>query len=189
MDDGRAPARDSRRSALSIAAIACAVVSLGGGCGPSAGPPLSRVASRRQIAAFDYLAVDGSRLSSESTRGRVTVIALVTTYDLASQVVLRELTELIHTTSPRFNAGVIVLEPPRNAPLAQAYADTLELPFPLALADAATLEGRGPFGAVNEVPTLVVLDPKGAETWRHTGAVPVGTIRDALGRALTGQRR
>jgi hypothetical protein len=164
-----------------MAALACSVASLG--CGPAAGPPLSRIASPRQIVAFDYIAIDGSHLSSESTRHRVTIMALVTTYDLASQVVLREMVELIHTQSPRFNAGVIVLEPPRNAPLAQAFAETLELPFPVALADAATLEARGPFGAVNAVPTLVVLNPKGAETWRCTGAVPIGTIRDALEQA------
>jgi hypothetical protein len=187
VDDGRAPARIFSRSSLSIVALACAVVELS--CGPSAGPPLSRLTPRRGVVAFDYIAIDGSHLSSESTRHRVTVIALVTTYDLSSQVVLRELVDLIHTTSPRFNAGVIVLEPPRNAPLAQAFAETLELPFPLALADVATREARGPFGAVNAVPTLVVLDPKGAETWRYTGAVPIGTIRDALQHASRDDRR
>jgi hypothetical protein len=133
---------------------------------------------------FDYVAIDGSHLSSDTTRNRVTVIALVTTYDLASQVVLRELVQLIHRHEPRINVGVVVLEPPRNAPLAQAFAQTLELPFPVALADAATLEARGPFGAVGAVPTIVVLDPKGVERWRNAGAVPIGTIREAVDRAL-----
>jgi hypothetical protein len=148
---------------------------------------LSQVARSSSAISFDYPAVGGSgRLSSETTRGRVTVIAFITTYDLGSQLVLRELVDLVHSHEPRINVGVIVLEPPRNAPLVQAFSKTLELPFPAALADAPTLDARGPFGEVHAVPTLVILDPAGRETWRRSGVVSVTDIGGAVDRAQRG---
>jgi hypothetical protein len=124
--------------------------------------------------------MDGSRLGSEQTRGRVTVLVFVTTYDMGSQIVVREVVDLFHRHRPRINAGVIVLEPPRNAPLAEAFAAAMELPFPLAMADPATLEGRGPFGEVVTVPTTVVLDANGAERGRSEGVVSTAAIEQVI---------
>jgi hypothetical protein len=126
------------------------------------------------------VATDGSRLGSEETRGRVTVLIFVTTYDMGSQIVVREVADLFRRHVPRFNAGVVVLEPPRNAPLAEAFAAALELPFPLAMADPATLEGRGPFGEVIGVPTMVVLDATGAERHRSEGVVSTAAIERVI---------
>lgn len=155
------------------------------GCGSGVGPPLSRVASPQTPGAvsFDFGSVGGSRLSSETTRGRATVVVIITTYDLGSQVVLRELAELVHDHEPRINALAVVLEPPRNAVLVDAFTKTLELPFPIVLADSATLEGRGPFGKTDVVPTLIVLDPAGVETWRKVGVVSSQVMFGAVDRA------
>ena len=175
------------RSFRASAVFALWAGALAAACGPSSGPPLSQVTATRAAVSFDYPAMGGSgRLSSESTRGRVTVIVFITTYDLGSQLVLRELIDLVHSHEPRINVGAIVLEPPRNAPLVQAFSDTLELPFPAALADTATLEARGPFGEVRAVPTLVVLDPVGRETWRQSGVVSVEEMTRAVDRAQRG---
>jgi hypothetical protein len=182
-------ARAGVLSSLARPALGLAWAALALGCGSAVGRPLARVAPSPAAVSFDYPAIGGARLSSESTRGRATVMVLITTYDLGSQVVLRELVELARIHEPRINVGVVVLEPPRNAPLVQAFSEMLELPFPVALADAATLEARGPFGDVGSVPTLVVLDPSGVETWREAGVVPVGFIRDAVDRALRGAPR
>ena len=74
----------------------------------------------------------------------------------------------------------LVLEPPKNAPLAEAFAATLDLPFPIAMADQATLEAHGPFGPIDTVPTTIVLSPDGAEVWRHEGAVLAAELERAI---------
>jgi hypothetical protein len=124
--------------------------------------------------------IEGKHLSTAATAGRVTVVVIITTYDLGSQVVIRELATVARTRVPRINAGAVVLEPPKNAPLVEAYAHSLDVPFPVALADQATLQARGPFGAVNVVPTTIVLDARGNEVWRREGAMEHGEINDVL---------
>lgn len=131
---------------------------------------------------FDYPTLDGKHLSSETTRGRRTVLVFVTTYDLPSQVVVRELSEVVRTESPRINAGIVVLEPPRNLPLVEAYVTTLGLAIPVAMADAATLGGRGPFGKMESVPTIVVLDGEGRSAFRHSGGMTRVELHDVLRR-------
>jgi hypothetical protein len=147
---------------------------------PSAAAPSHTVAKP----AYEYVALDGKGISSDSNRGKVTVIAVIATYDLGSQVVVRELSE-IRVRRPRgLSMLALVLEPPKNAPLAEAFAATLDLPFPIAMADQATLEGNGPFGSIDTVPTTIVLSPDGTEVWRHEGAV----LAAELERAIVGAR-
>jgi hypothetical protein len=132
---------------------------------------------------YEYVALDGKSLSSESNRGKVTVIAVIATYDLGSQVVVRQLAEIKARQRRALSMFGLVLEPPKNAPLAEAFAATLELPFPLAMADQATLEAGGPFGAIDTVPTTIVLSKDGTEIWRHQGAVLASEIEEAIERA------
>lgn len=135
------------------------------------------------VYSFDYWAIDGSRLSSDSTRGRRTVLVFVTTYDIVSQVVVRVLMLVFRLETPRINAGLVVLEPPRNLPLVEAFAASMDVPFPVALADAESLGGRGPFGQIVAVPTTVVLDARGALLWRKEGGVTQEELREGLGRS------
>jgi hypothetical protein len=93
---------------------------------------------------------------------------------------MRELATVARTRTPRINVGAVVLEPPKNAPLVEAYAHSLEIGFPIALADQATFESRGPFGSVNVVPTTIVLDAGGNEVWRREGAMTHSEITDVL---------
>lgn len=111
------------------------------------------------------------------------MLLFLTTYDLASQAVARELSEIVVGFAPRINAAGIVLEAPRYAVLIPAYRASLGLSFPVVMVDHATGEGRGPFGQIRRVPTLVVLDRDGREAWRHTGPTTAGAIESALGRA------
>jgi len=132
---------------------------------------------------YEYLALDGKRFSSDTNRGKVTVIAVIATYDLGSQVVVRQLSEVLFRQRRGLSILALVLEPPKNAPLAEAFAATLELPFPIAMADQATLEAEGPFGPIDTVPTTIVLSPDGTEVWRHEGAVLASEIERAISRA------
>jgi hypothetical protein len=161
-----------------VALLAIAVSSLR--CGPAVVEPEPRVAHPAVVRSFDYVAPDGARLASATTRGRCTVIVLITTYDLASQLMVRVITDVVRRHRPRINAGAVVLEPPNHAPLVEAFIATMDPGFPIALADPPTLEARGPFGDVRGVPTTVVLDPSGIEVARWEGAVAQAVVERAV---------
>ena len=154
------------------------------GCGASPSAPV-RIASRPSGTPLDfvYVALDGAELSSATTRGRATAIAFLTTYDLASQLVARRLDAALRRQRPRANGAGIVIEAPKYAPLADAFRSALGLSFPLAMADQATLDGDGPFGRIDRVPTLIVLDADGRETWRRSGSMRGREIEQALASA------
>jgi hypothetical protein len=129
---------------------------------------------------YEYVALDGQRVSSVTNRGKVAIVTIIATYDLASQVVVRELSEVRARQRRPLSVLAVVLEAPKNAPLAEAFAATMEMPFPIAMADQATLEARGPFGRIDAVPTTIVLSAKGQEVWRHQGAVLAADIERAI---------
>ena len=76
-----------------------------------------------------------------------------------------------------------MLESEDYAVLADAFRTSLKLSYPVCLADEATRAGKGPFGKVDRIPTLVVLDRSGAEAWRKAGLASRGEIQKALARA------
>jgi hypothetical protein len=126
---------------------------------------------------------DESEVSSESTRGRVTALLFITMFDIASQVSARRLGEVLVALTPRANAAAVVIEPPLYAELLPTYRESLSLPYPVVMADYATQSGTGPFGNIAHVPTLVVLDREGRETFRHQGPLEADDIERALRRA------
>ena len=162
--------------------IALAAVAL---CACAAQPERSegpRAAPGRAIA-FVYGTTQGDELSSASTRGRATAIVFVTTYDLASQIQAKHLNQILKTHTPRMNAGAVVLETAEYALLADAFRSSLGLAYPVAMADATTLDGHGPFGSVSRIPTTVVLDRAGREVWRKAGITEPREIEQALATA------
>jgi len=159
-----------RWAVLATLPIACASQSP-----PSA--PLFRQAEARN---FIFSTPDGVPFSTADIRGRPSVLVFVTTYDPISQVVVERLKVVARTRHPRINVAVVVLEPPQNAVLAATYADALELPFPVVLADPATLHGGGPFGEIRQVPTFVVLDSEGREVYRGVGGEAIARLEAPL---------
>ena len=135
---------------------------------------------------FSFGTTEGAEFSSESTRGRATVVLFVTTFDLASQAEARNLNDVFRTYRPRINAGVVVLEAPKYATFAEVFRTSLGLKYPVAIADAGTIAGGGPFGAVDRVPTLIVLDRDGREVTRLVGLQKASEIEAALGGARQG---
>jgi hypothetical protein len=141
--------------------------------GPALGQPLE----------FGFTAPGGEVVDSASTRGRATAIVFVTTYDVASQLASRLLADVIRRTKPRANALAVVLEDPQYEALLPTYREALDLPFPVAMADLATQNGDSAFGAVNVIPTFVVLDRQGRQAWRRDGPATRRELEDALVRA------
>ncbi|HEY6558150.1 MAG TPA: TlpA family protein disulfide reductase [Polyangiaceae bacterium] len=135
---------------------------------------------------FSYGTTQGGELGHAQTYGRATALLFGTTFDLASQVQASRLNELVHRFRPRVNVGAVMLEPPKYALLADAFRTSLQLDYPIALADDETRRGEGPFGRLDRVPTVVVLDAAGREVWRKSGVVPVPELEQALRRAQRG---
>ncbi|WP_437314509.1 TlpA family protein disulfide reductase [Sorangium sp. So ce385] len=137
---------------------------------PARGPALS----------FSYETLDGRELSTASLAGRFSVIGFVATYDVASQAEARFLAGLLRDHTPRINAALLVLEASENRPLVEAFAATLKLPYPVALADAPTIAGEGPFAGLHHVPSVVILDAEGREAFRHVGLITQEALEEVL---------
>ncbi len=129
---------------------------------------------------FVYGTPNGEELGSDQMRGRVTAILFVTTYDLPSQLVARRLDEVVRSHRPRVNAAAIALEAPDHAPLVDVFRTTLELGYPVALTNTPGVQHDGPFGLIDRVPTLIVLDRDGREVARRSGGMTNDEIEEAL---------
>lgn len=158
-------------------------VCLAASCGASGEEPKKAPAvtlERRDVPAFSFATLDGQEVSSQSLMGRNTIIAFVATYDLASQAQARFLATLERNHTPRINAAILVLDPPQNLPLAQYFVRTLGIRFPAALVDEDTRAGHGAFPGLHHVPSVVVLDRRGRERYRHVGLVELETLEGVL---------
>jgi len=139
--------------------------------------------SRGQPITFLYGTPSGETLSSASTRGRATAILFVTTFDLPSQLMAKRLDAVVREHKPRANAGAVALEAPNDAPLVDVFKSSLGLSYPVALANTTGFDEPSPFGRIDQVPTLVVLDRRGREVARAQGVVTEREIDTALTRA------
>ena len=161
-------------SLLAIAVAACAAAP------PELEPEAPRSPARGQVVRFSYPTLDGQTLSTTTLSGRFTVLGFITTYDHFSHAQARFLSTLVNRYVPRINAGLIILEPPQNRVLMEAFQNVVAPPYPIAMADEATIRGEGPFEDVREVPTVVILDQLGREGWRHKGLASNDMIAAAL---------
>ena len=155
-----------RPSVLTVLVLAAA-------CQRVSEPPAdgeSAAETRGRVQRYEFGTTDGEEFSAESMRGRVTVLVFVTTFDLASQVAAKQLNQALHSHRPRINAGAVVLEAAKYAPLADVFRSALELSYPVALADLPTLAQNSTLGEVRSVPTVIVFDAQGREVFRRSGA-------------------
>jgi hypothetical protein len=128
---------------------------------------------------FAYGVPGGGVLRSSTTRGRVTALLFVTTFDLPSQVMARRLDEALRSHRPRINVGAIAVEAPNSAPLVEVFRTTLGLGYPVALTGGGP-EEAGAFGTIDRVPTLVVLDARGREVHRAAGVLEPDVLEQLL---------
>jgi hypothetical protein len=166
---------------LGVALLACVSSGLSLACVAEAPPEDPSAAPKvGQRIDFAYETLDGRPLGTATLAGRFSVIGFATTYDLPSQAQARYLNAVLRRHTPRVNVALLILEPEDNRPLVDAFVSTLKLPYPVAFADPPTIAGRGPFGGLHHVPSVVVIDPQGREAWRHLGLADEETIRAAL---------
>jgi thiol-disulfide isomerase/thioredoxin len=120
---------------------------------------------------FSFDSLDARPLSAELTRGLPTLIAFVTTESLPCQAQVDFLLAMARHDADRVHYAVVAVERPENRELVEMYQKALAIPFPVAMADAETLAGSGPFGDVRGIPVTVLLDRAGRVVWRAGGRV------------------
>ena len=64
--------------------------------------------------------------------------------------------------------------------MAQGFVAALDLPYPVAMADPATLAGMGPFRGLHHVPSVVILDREGREAYRRLGLTEASILDEVL---------
>ncbi len=129
---------------------------------------------------FAFETLEGKPLTGESLRGRISVIGFLTTYDFYSQAEARFLSSIARRHAPRVNVAALILEASENRTLVEAFTAALKLPYPVAMADEATIAGEGPFAGLHNVPSIVILDREGREVYRHVGLVNEAAIEAAI---------
>lgn len=162
-------------SVISLFAAACS--------GASPSPPASAPAPLSPPLVFEFGTTEGNLFSSASTRGRVTAILFVTSFDVASQVMARRLNDAFRRHTPRINAGAVALEAPNHVTLVDVFRQSLGLRYPVAMADGMTRDPDGPFGVVDRVPTLFVLDRSGRVRSRRSGVMTAEELEQLLSAA------
>ncbi len=180
-----------RRATSSVAlfACACACACACAACGSKPPPEpvgVSRVDTPEPKAGapidFAFDSLDARAVSSVATRGKVTVLAFVATYDLGSQAQVNYLVAMAKHDGERVNYALVALDQHSERELVEVYRKNLDVTFPVALADAETIAGGGPFGDVHRIPAVVVLDRKGQMAWKKTGLAKADEIRAAMRR-------
>jgi hypothetical protein len=158
-----------------LALQACALLGLS--CG-SAEPALSHPspvgassAALNPAIEFTFDSLDDRPVSSAAMRGKVSVLVFVTTGSLMAQAQVDFLVAMAKHDAEQVHYAAVALETNENRELVELYRKTLSVPFPVAMADSATLSGNGPFGDVTAVPVTLVLDRTGHVALRIEGRV------------------
>jgi hypothetical protein len=153
-------------------------------CGGAAKPPpvvgVSAQPDNRAPIDFEFDSLDNRPVNAASTRGAPTVLAFTTTWDLMSQAQVDFLVKMAKHDGAAVHYALVALQESKDRELVEVYSQKLGVDFPVALADAATIAGGGPFGDVHNVPTVVVLDAEGRLVWLHPGVAKASEIRAAM---------
>ena len=159
---------------LGTCALLGAAGAQGLGCASSAAAPLAAGVPSPAFtppAEFAFESLDQRPVTSDATRGKPTVLVFVTTSSLPAQAQVDFLSAMAKNDDGRINYAAVVLVPSTDRELVELYKKALAIPFPVAIADARTLDGGGAFGDLRAVPVTVMLDREGRAVWRVEGRV------------------
>ena len=175
--------RATRRT-VEAALVAVAVAACGGPRAPIVEPVGATTSARPMPVDYAFESLDERPVTSGTMRGRVTVLAFVSSFDLESQAEVDFLAAMAKSDGDRANYAAIALEARENRELVQEFMAFFTKKFGVslraAMGDAATIAGGGPLGDVHVVPTVVVLDREGRVVWLRTGLSKSEEIRAAM---------
>gem|GEM_PF-5862225 len=121
----------------------------------------------------------GGRLRLSHYRGKPVVVTLFTTWSLRSQAESPRFNQLHDQRSQEFQVVGIALD--RNFRLVEAYAEVMDLRYPVGLSSPDNLDLVAALGQVKQVPRTVVLDAQGQIVQdQDTGQTHFGTLLDKI---------
>jgi hypothetical protein len=156
---------------LALALVFCACSSKPAQTEPLVGISGPAAQTSSSAIEFELDSLDARPVSGQALRGRPAVITFVKLGNLGSQAQMNFLVAMAKHDEDKIGYAMVALEARDQRELVELYRKTLNVTFPVAMADAATLAGAGPFGAMPMVPVTVVLDRAGRISWRADGRV------------------
>jgi peroxiredoxin len=105
--------------------------------------------------------VDGAPFTFSEQAGKVLLVTYLATWSLPCLAHVQHLVSLQERLGPRGLQVVAVGVDTQGAVVLQPFRDHYQLPFPMVLADAETLEGRTPFGLLVGLPSSFLVDRQG----------------------------
>lgn len=159
---------------LGIATGACA-----GKAAEEPAPGVSRTPART-VPSFSFQSLDTRPINSAAFAGRPVVLAFIATWDLLSQAQMRFLIEMDKHDQGKVAYVAVFMQDAKDRELIDVYKSTVGVTFPSAIVAQGTLV-NGPFGDVQTVPTVVVIDARGHVQFQKVGLAKSEEIRHALG--------
>jgi len=129
---------------------------------------------------FELESLDARPVNSAVVLGKPTVVVFMTTWDLSSQAQIDFLVPMSKNDGTKVNYVMVALQEAKDRELVEVFAQGLGVTFLAARGDQDGLAAGGPFGPVQAVPTMVILDRQGRMVWRHVGLAKPEEIRDGL---------
>jgi hypothetical protein len=181
--------RPTRTTSLVRPVVLAVILGLGGGCARQSdngarADVAGSSALKHVFVDYNFDSLDERPVSSAALRGKTTVVAFVTTFDLERQAQVDYLAAMARNDGDRVNYALVALERPESRELVEGFRNFVKekfgVSFATALGDAATIAGGGPFGDVHVVPTTVILDRQGKLAWKHRGLSKAEEIRAAM---------
>ena len=170
------------RRSLALALGVSLVAACGGGAGAGVGKSTPEVTERPLE--LELRDADDALLFVGDLRGKRVLLFLFATFDGVSQAALRPLERFVRHHGEKAHV-VAVAAQPDAAMLVDAYRHALSPPFPITYDPRERIaEGTSPLGAVDAIPTYVMLDARGYEVARHTGFASERKLRRMLDEAL-----
>jgi hypothetical protein len=177
-----------RRTERALAALALAGSALGCGGASATGAAVPEAAApSRPVAAGVELTVrtpGGEWIFVGDLRGAPVLLVFLATYDGVSQAALVPLRHLMTQRSDVQIVGVMLQQEADE--FADAWVSALEPPFPVGYdPDGALAAGETALGAIETVPTFVILDANGVEVERRVGFQSESRLAEMVDRALS----
>ena len=141
-------------------------------------------AVREYQAAMTVYSPDGKVQSTTQFAGKVVLYDFFTTYAPQSPVMMPRYDELYRRYKDSGFVVVGISLDMQGKVLVPPFLETMDIAYPVFLADEKTRGGETPFGFIKEIPVAILTDRKGRQKQGFLGAVKRQNLETAIRRAL-----
>lgn len=164
-------------------ALGCALLLALAGCrGSPEARPLADDAFQRELLALRPIGPAAEL--ARTLPGNVVLVSFFATWCFPCIAELPSLQALQRDYGPRGFRLVGVGMDLEGAKVLEPFAYSMELNYPVLLADARIIEGHSVFGPIRALPTTYLLDREGKVLGAWQGVAPHGAVAEAIEKAL-----